>query len=400
MAPNSEPTRRTFEQQYAALASSTFLLTFASGCYSIFLGSFLSSRGVWGGDVGFIGAAGSTALITGNLVWGLVSDFTGRRRSLVVLGSVISIPVLLLWLIARTPQTYASLNAGYYFFVAPTIALTSVFILDLLPEQARARKFGGIRMWGSLGLLVASWGSGWFLRAQPSLVFVFAAATTAMAMLPFISGTHEVIRRRPLRFHFRHVFSNRRLAVFFLCTALHGFWEPAVFLFLSYSLKQHHASEGIIGAILGMNGLVAMFSFPVAGRLADGWGRRPTLLLMYILTGTRMLLYSVVTTTWAYFPVQLLHFGTFGIAEGVGSVYVSELADERDRATALACFHMSHSVGAVAGSLAGGYLSSTYSFPVMYRAFSAVIILAAMVFLMDWKTERGETVSPAGVPAP
>jgi predicted MFS family arabinose efflux permease len=223
-----------------------------------------------------------------------------------------------------------------------------------------------------------------------------------MAMLPLIAGTHEVIRRRPLRFHFRHVFWNRRLAVFFLCTALHGFWEPAAFLFLSYSLKQQHASEGIIGAILGMNGLVAMFSFPVAGRLADGWGRRPTLLLMYILTGARMLLYSVVTAPWAYFPVQLLHFGTFGIAEGVGSVYVSELADQRDRATALACFHMSHSIGAVVGSLAGGYLSSAYGFPSMYRAFSAVIILAAMVFLMDWKADRAEMISSAsaGMPAP
>jgi PPP family 3-phenylpropionic acid transporter len=351
--------------------------------------------------VGFIGAAGSAALITGNLVWGLVSDLTGRRRSLVILGSLVSIPVLVLWLIGRTPQAYAALNAGYYFFVAPTVALIPVFILDLLPEQARARRFGGIRVWGSLGLLVASWGTGWFLRSQPSRVFLFAAVTTAMAMLPFVAGTHEVIRRSTLRFHFRHVLWNRRLAVFFLCTALHGFWEPAAFLFLSYSLKQQHAADGIIGVILGMNGLVAMISFPLAGRLADGWGRRPTLFLMYILTGTRMLLYSVITSTWAYFPVQLLHFGTYGISEGVGSVYVSELADERDRATALACFHMSHSVGAVAGSLAGGYLSSLYGFPMMYRAFSAVIALAAMVFLTDWKMDRGGVVSraSAGMPA-
>src|SRR5438552_14913919 len=105
--------RNTFEQQYAALASSTFLLTFSAACYSIFLGSFLSSRGVTGRGLGYIGAAGSAALIAGNLAWGFVSDVTGRRRSLVILGSLISIPAMLLWLAGRTPSQYAALNAAY-----------------------------------------------------------------------------------------------------------------------------------------------------------------------------------------------------------------------------------------------------------------------------------------------
>lgn len=350
--------------------------------------------------MGLIGAAGSAALIAGNVVWGFISDVTGRRRSLVILGSIVSIPGLLLWLAAQRAEQYAALNAVYFFFVAPTIALVSVFILDLLPPEARATRFGGIRVWGSLGLLTASWGTGWFLREQPARVFVFAAATTALAMLPFIFGTQEVIRRREPRFHFRHVLLNRKLTVFFLCTILHGFWEPGAFLFLSYSLKQQQATEGIIGIILGLNGLVAMIAFPLAGRLADRWGRKPTLFLMYLLTGIRMLLYSAISNPLAYMPVQLLHFGSFGISEGVGSVYVSELADERDRATALACFHLFHSLGAFLGSLAGGYISSLYGFPAMYRIFAGVMVLAAILFLAGWRMDRGvELSAPATEPA-
>ena len=37
---------KTFEQQYSALASSTFLLTFSAACYSIFLGSYHESRNI------------------------------------------------------------------------------------------------------------------------------------------------------------------------------------------------------------------------------------------------------------------------------------------------------------------------------------------------------------------
>lgn len=395
MSQDARPAH-TFQQQYAALASSTFLLTFSAACYSIFLGSYLSTQGVSGKDLGFVGAAGPLALILGNAVWGYVSDVTGRRRTLVIFGSAISIPALLLWLLGTRPIEYAALNALYFFFVAPTIALVSVFILDLLPPEARARRFGGIRMWGSLGLLTASWGTGWFLRQHPNRMFVFAAAATTLALIPFIAGTHEVIKRGTPRFHFRHVLLHRRLAVFFLCTILHGFWEPAVFLFLSYVLKEQKAPSELIGIILGLNGLVAMISFPLAGRLADHWGRRPTLFLMYGLSALRLLLYSLVSNPLWYIPVQLLHFGSFAISEGVGSVYVSELADERDRATALACFHVFHSVGAFAGSLVGGYLSSLYGFPLMYRVFAGVMVAAGIVFLTDWKSSRRTAEAATG----
>ncbi len=378
-----------FGQQYAPLALSIFLLNFSASCYSIFLGSYLSSRGVPGAELGYIGAAGPGALIAGNLMWGYVSDLTGRRRSLIILGSVISIPVLLLWLLGATSREYAALNGLYYFFVAPTIAIISVFILDLLPPEARARRFGGIRVWGSLGLLTASWGTGWFLRANPSRMFVYAAAATALALIPLIGGTREVIRRGAPRFHFWHVLTNRRLALFFLCTVLHGFWEPAVFLFLSYSLDQQHTPSGLIGVILGLNGLVAMVSLPLAGRLADRFGRRPILCLMYGLTATRLLLYSIISNPLWFIPVQLLHFGSFGISEGVGSVFVSEMSHQRDRATALACFHVFHSVGAFAGSLVGGSLSSAHGFPFVYRTFAAVILAAGILFFAGWMADRG-----------
>jgi MFS transporter, PPP family, 3-phenylpropionic acid transporter len=259
-----------------------------------------------------------------------------------------------------------------------------------LPPEARARRFGGIRVWGSLGLLTAAWGTGWFLKADPSRAFIFAAVATAVALVPFVMGTHEVIKRSAPRFHFRHVLLNRRLVVFFLCTILHGFWEPAVFLFLSYTLNQQHASSGLIGIILGLNGLVAMVSFPLAGRLADRWGRRPTLFLMYGLSALRMLLYSLITNPLWYLPVQLLHFGSFGISEGVGSVYTSERADQRDRATALACFHIFHSVGALIGSLVGGQLSTRYGFPAMYQIFAVVMVVAGLIFFAGWRLDREE----------
>jgi MFS family permease len=136
----------------------------------------------------------------------------------------------------------------------------------------------------------------------------------------------------------------------------------------------------MIGIILGLNGLVALVSLPLAGKMADKWGRPPMLVAMYLISSLRMLLYSVASTPLAYVPVQILHFGSFGIAEAVGSVYISELADERDRATALSCFHIFHSIGALIGSIVGGVISSSYGFPVMYQAFAGLMVVSASIF--------------------
>ena len=383
------------DKQWTALGMTVFLSTFSAAIYSIFLGSFLSRRGLNQELLGFVGAAGSAAMITGNLVWGYLSDWSGLRRNLILGASLASIPTLLLWLPATTWEEYAVLNAINLFLVVPGTALLSVLVLDLLSPAARAQRFGLFRMWGSAGLLSASWLAGWFLREQPDRMFIFAAVSIALAMIPFVLGTRETHRARTTRFHFGHVLRNRRILLFYFCTLLHGVWEPGCFLFLSYSLTQKQVGEGLIGMILGLNGLVAFVSLPLAGRLADRWGRRPMLVSMYFITGARMLLYSMAGAPFSYIPIQLLHFGSFGISEAVGSVYVAEQADQRDRATALACFHLFHSIGATLGSIGGGVFASAYGFPVMYRVFAIVVALAGVIFGLALRGDRNEAPARA-----
>ena len=383
-------TDKGIDKQWTALGMTVFLSTFSAAIYGIFLGSFLSRRGLNQELVGFVGAAGSAAMITGNLVWGYLSDWSGLRRNLILGASLASIPTLLLWLPATTWEEYAVLNAINLFLVVPGTALLSVLVLDLLSPAARAQRFGLFRMFGSAGLLSASWGAGWFLREQPDRMFIFAAVSIALAMIPFVLGTRETHRARTTRFHFGHVLRNRRILLFYFCTLLHGVWEPACFLFLSYSLTQKQVGEGLIGMILGLNGLVAIVSLPLAGRLADRWGRRPMLVSMYFITGARMILYSVAGAPFSYIPIQLLHFGSFGISEAVGSVYVAEQSDQRDRATALACFHLFHSIGATLGSIGGGVIASAYGFPVMYRVFAIVVALAGVIFGLALRGDRNE----------
>jgi len=369
-----------FDQQYLALSLILYLTTFSAACFAIFLGSFLSSQALGARFVGLIGSAGSAGAMIGNFFWGFLSDRLGHRRRLILVGGFLTAPCMLMWLAQGSWQRYVVLNFACSFLLVATVSLLSVLALDLISPAGRAQRYGTFRLWGSAGLLSASWGIGWLLKANPHRIFMFSAGAMFLAMLPTLFGTRESVRSRSPRFHFGHVLRNSRLLVFFLCTLLHGIWEPACFLFLAYSLRQQQAGEGIIGIILGLNGLVALVSLPLAGRLADKWGRPPMLVAMYLISSLRMLLYSVTSTPLAYVPLQILHFGTFGIAEAVGSVYISELADDRDRATALSCFDIFHALGALIGNVVGGIISSAYGFPIMYQAFGGLMVVSASIF--------------------
>src|SRR5581483_8861805 len=295
--------RATFQQQYLALCITIFFATFSSGCYSTFLGGFLSRKGLNQELAGFVGGAGSAAMIVGNLFWGFISDRFGQRRRFVLAGSALTIVSLLLWVWGRQWYQYALLNTLTQFFLVPSTALLFVFVLDLLPAAGRSHRFGKFRFWGSAGLITATWGAGWFLRANPDRLFLFSAATLALAMLPVLFGTQEHYRPRQNRFHFTHVLRNPHLLLFYFVTFLHGAWDPGSFLLLSYSLVQYGASEGVVGMVLGMNGLMGMLSLPLAGKLSDRWGRIPMLVAMFFLSALRMLLYSLVSTPWALVPI-------------------------------------------------------------------------------------------------
>jgi MFS family permease len=162
----------------------------------------------------------------------------------------------------------------------------------------------------------------------------------------------------------------------------------------SLHMKDHHHPLGRIAAVISSH-VVGMYAFSVvSGRLADRWGRRPT-----ILAGAVLL--SLACLTAPLSPAALpLGVSLFLLGLGWNLCYVggsSLLADqlapaERARVQGFNDFLMG--AASAAGSLGSGWVFAA----VGYGAMGLVAAAAALVpFVLAWRLRGALRPAPASV---
>jgi nucleoside transporter len=128
----------------------------------------LGHRGFSQTQCGFILAGGAVGAIVGPFIAGQFADryFATER----FLGASHLVGAVLVWFLARTTDfhSFLRLSVLYGLIYAPTLALTNSLAFHHLPD--RDRDFGRIRLWGTIGWIVAGIAVGqWLLlRHTPS----------------------------------------------------------------------------------------------------------------------------------------------------------------------------------------------------------------------------------------
>jgi MFS family permease len=117
-----------------------------------------------------------------------------------------------------------------------------------------------------------------------------------------------------------------------------------------------------------------------AGRLSDSWGRRPSLVLGTGLATASMAVLVLPPATGAF----LLAMATFGLGASllasVPAAVVGDVSPGRGGKT-VAVFQMVADLGAVAGPLAAGWLTDTFSFQVAFAVSAGVLGLGVLAAL-------------------
>ncbi|SEO47405.1 Predicted arabinose efflux permease, MFS family [Trujillonella endophytica] len=109
-----------------------------------------------------------------------------------------------------------------------------------------------------------------------------------------------------------------------------------------------------------------------SGRLADTWGRRPSLVLGAALGTASMALLVLPPVTWVF----LLSMAGYGLAASllasVPAALVGDVSPARG-GRVVAVFQMSADLGAVVGPLAAGWLTDAFSYQVAFGVSTAVV---------------------------
>lgn len=278
-----------------------------------------------------------------------------------------------------------------------------VLVGRLVSAAKGGAAYANLRLWGSVGYIVASLAIGLGLGAQISDRAVLAHAFQFIPLfyLPIavLSWFLPDIRDRdvaptqlveavtsPLAPDLRRFL----YAYFFYCMSLYGASG-----FLSLYAKALGANGGWVSMVFAGGVIVEVFVMRWAGQFSDRYGRRPALALSFILLPIRLLLYVPATSPQWIFTVQLLHGLNFGIMGSVAIAFANDLSTNSSRGYAQSRLSASQGLALAIGPLVLGESAQRFGLPGMFVVAAAFGAIGALIMVFGVHDSHPESASLA-----
>jgi predicted MFS family arabinose efflux permease len=174
---------------------------------------------------------------------------------------------------------------------------------------------------------------------------------------------------------------NRNLLFVALALLLWGFGEGMFFNFVPIYLDQQFLlSKYEIGLVLGAFGLSMAITHIPAGRLADRIGRRPLLIIAWVL-GLASTLIMGLAFALPLFLVGLFGYGLTAFVAAPLSSYVTAARGKWPVGTALSLSTATFATGMVLGPVTGGWIGDHYGMRMSFFV-AAVIFVFSNAFIL------------------
>jgi MFS family permease len=397
-----------------SLGSAGFL---AAATVSAIVGAQLSGRPSWAGLPSAVYQSGAALAAVG---WGHAMDRLGRRLML-ALGLLFGIVGASLACGAVVVSSFGLLLAGLSLMGAANSALQLARFVaaEVHPPAERGRAIANVVIGGTVGAILGpllTGPTGRLARAlgvdelagpysASAVLFLLAALLVLarlrpdpreigreMARLHAPAGDAAPDRARPLRHILRQGPVRAAMATLVLAQVV----MVMLMVITSLHMKHHHHPLGSIAAVISSH-VVGMYAFSVvSGRLADRWGRGPT-----IRAGAVGLALACLTAPLSPAAVPLgLSLFLLGLGWNFcyvgGSALLSDQLAPAERARAQAFNDFVMGAASATGSLGSGWVFATVGYGAMgLVAASAALVPFVLVFRL-----RQPARAAAAVPGP
>jgi len=327
------------------------------GAFGAYFPLWLSDRGYAPGEVAAVLALPQLLRIVAPQAWAWLAERTGRGRAIVVASSALATASCAL--IGQTS------SLGGVFFAVGLMGLFTSGILPLVEATTlallagRSGRYGPVRLWGSVGFIVAVLAVGALLDLEPVSVLIpvvvgvmgFAvAAAMAVPERPRAPGggtpaAWGVVLRDP-----------RVVALFCACfcmTVAHG----ALYAFYTLHLVAHGYSTTTVGLLWTLGVVAEILVFVRLPWLFQRWSHRTVLLASFAAAAIRFATIGWGASSLALLAAaQLLHAFTFGTYHAASVALVHRLfAGPLEMRGQALYASLSYGLGGVCGMLLAGW---------------------------------------------
>ncbi|MNY92729.1 MFS transporter [Acinetobacter calcoaceticus] len=359
--------------------------------YSI-VGTFMPYWNLYLQDQGFnyqeIGVLSSIAIVTrffAPLVWGWIADKSGKRMLLVRLATWMESCIwLAIFIVPNTFQSIALLMLIFSFFQNAILAQFEGVTLFWLGDQ-KAKLYGKIRKWGSVGFIVGVFVIGALLEIVPiSMLPILLLIIASLAFIwsftirePDGAPTSQK-RLEPLL----PVLKRPTVAAFFTIEFILLFSHAPFYSFYSNFLKSLNFSTTEIGFLWAIGVFAEIFMFSITSKIFQRFSWRSLVIVCLLVTSIRWMLVALFSH---YFVGQLfaqcLHAFSFGLFHLIAMrvIFQNFSAGQQGRGQAL--YSTMWGLGVAFGSVLAGHFWKIFSGEIIFMCASLVVLLG-LCFVM------------------
>jgi PPP family 3-phenylpropionic acid transporter len=245
------------------------------------------------------------------------------------------------------------------------------------------KRYGRVRLWGSIGFLVTVFAAGaWFehfglVHFPAWTVASLALVVLSVWLLPDVKETHaQHAQALPVW----PVLRQPRVRWFFLALFFHVFAHMGIYIFFSLYLDELGYSKTMIGLLWAVSVLVEIAWFFSQSRWLAWLSPRAWLLLCAGVMVLRMGITASAAQSLAWLLLaQALHAITFAAHHSVCIALISEMFPGRLRGRGQALFTvLGYGLPGVLGGLLGGVLSAQFGLISVFWAACACSVLSTL----------------------
>ena len=374
---------------FAALSASYFAHI---GFFNPYLPLWLKDLGFSITVIGLLTAVQAATRVLAPYAWGWLSDHTGERVKLLrfcagaalvcafgllIPGSVWWIGWVLLLMFIHTSAMMPMSEAALAQFVSSD-------------QGFDARRYGRVRLWGSLGFLVTALAAGAWFEHQGMQSFPIWAVGSLLALnlsVWWLPNRKEPVQQDETRPPVMSVLKQRQVQWFFATVFFHVLSHIGIYVFFSLYLDELGYSKTMIGVMWAVSVAAEIVWFFTQSRWLPAFGLSTWMLICSAAMVLRMMLTTwAADWLWVLLFAQLLHALTFATQHTVCIALLSQHFPGRLRGRGQALYaSIGYGVPGVLGALGGGALSDAWGLSSVYALSIATAMIAC---LCAWQCKR------------
>lgn len=384
----------------AALGLYYFAFFAAMGAYFPYMPAWLQARGFSASEISLVAALFPALSVVAPPVFGVLADALGLRGAIVRVASLGAS-------LAMFSLAWTSSDGVVAFWSVFGLVLVFTFLRtpmqqmgDVIALEQHASRYGQLRMWGSVGFLVAAPLVGRWIALDPAwhLIAWIAGALLLVHVVSWRLPGRTSLPPPPMLSEALRLLRRPSFGWFLLTAALAQASHAAYDLCLTLHLVEMGASGSLVGVAwaIGTGAEVVLMAY------STSWLRQATLpvWLLISLAGSvvRWALMGIVSDLTLLLMLQPLHALSFGLRWLCSLLLVRRFATEATLATGQGLFLAAHALGGASGMLLWGQVydrqggAQVFQWAALVAAFSVV----SGIFLF----QRASITSQRGRPLP